>query len=210
MVAAALLNYSRPTLGEALDRLVQRGATAVTVLPYFLVAGHFTRVVLPQALAALQTAHPGLTLMQAAPLGVHPALAALVRQRAVAGGAKRESAVLLAAHGSRDPQDNAPILAVAALLRAAGAFGAVSVGYLGLNEPSLPAAIAAAVTAGARHLVVVPYLLQLGKHTAEDVTAAVATARRGYPSVQIQLAAQLGYDPLLVEVLATHRSRISE
>jgi sirohydrochlorin ferrochelatase len=201
--AAGFLNYSRPTLAEALSRLTACGAAEVTVLPYFLVPGYFTRVALPRALDELRARFTGVRLAIAEPLGAHPAMAALVVRRAVEAGAGQSSAVLLAAHGSPDPAANGPILDVAAQVAVTGAFGAVGVCYLGLNEPSIPAAIAATVARGASQVVVVPYLLQLGGHAAEDVPAAVEEARAAYPATRIALAAHLGYDPLLAEALAT-------
>lgn len=202
LVGAGFLNYSRPALGEALDRLARRGAATVTVLPYFLVPGYFTRVALAGALEQLRAQRPDLRLALAEPLGAHPALAALARKRAEAAGAGPASAVLLAAHGSPDPAANAPIEAVAQLLAAQGAFAAVGVCYLGLNEPSIPAAVAAHIAAGFRHIVVVPYLLQLGGHAAEDMPAVVAAARAAHPGATLALAAHLGYDPLLAAALA--------
>jgi sirohydrochlorin ferrochelatase len=208
LVAAGFLNYSRPTLADTLARLVARGATAVTVLPYFLVPGYFTCVALPRALDGLRALHPGLSLAQAEPLGAHPALAELARRRAEAAGATGASAVLLAAHGSPDPAANAPILVVAEQLRAMDRFAAVTVCYLGLNEPSIPEAIAAHGLAGFRRLVVVPYLLQLGGHAAEDIPAAVEAARALHPALAIGLAGHLGYDPLLAEALAARAAAI--
>lgn len=201
LVAAGFLNYSRPTLAETLQRLIAGGGTAVTVLPYFLVPGYFTRVVLPRALEELRAVHPAMPLVQAEPLGAHPALVELVQRRAIEAGANSASAVILAAHGSPDPAANAPILEVVSQLAARRGFGAVGVSYLGMNKPSIPDTIATLVAAGFRRLVVVPYLLQLGDHAADDIPEVVDVARVIYPAVDIRLAAHLGYDPLLSQVL---------
>lgn len=209
LVAAGFLNYSRPTLAETLRRLAAHGATELKVLPYFLVPGYFTLVALPRALAEPGAAFPTLRLAQAAPLGAHPALATLVQRRACEAGADTTTAVLLAAHGSPDPTANAPILAVAEQLALRHVFGAVGVCYLGLNEPSIPDAIAALRARGFRQVVVVPYLLQLGGHAADDIPAIVAAARADNPGVQMRLAAHLGYDPLLADVLAARASATS-
>lgn len=201
LVAAGFLNYSRPGLAETLGRLVERGATAVTVLPYFLIAGYFTQVALPRALSDLRATHPAVAISQAEPMGAHAALAALAQKRAVAAGANTQSAVLLAAHGSPNSAANAPICAVADLLAISATFATASVCYLGLNPPDIPAAIAAQIAAGYRQIIVVPYLLQLGGHAAEDMPAAVAEARTKHPDTDIRLAEHLGYDLLLRDVL---------
>jgi sirohydrochlorin cobaltochelatase len=202
LVAAGFLNYSRPALAESIDRLRRRGATAIIAQPYLLVPGYISSTVLPRAMAGLRAAIPELTMIQAEPLGAHPALAALVRLRADAAGASRHSALLVAAHGSPDPAASAPVEAVAAMLRAEGAYAAVETCYLGLNPPDIPSAIAAQVAAGRRHIVVTPFLLQLGGHAAEDLPAIVAAARQSHPAAQICCAEHLGYHPLLAEVIA--------
>lgn len=201
LAGAGFLNYSRPTLGQAIEGLLARGGSSIIVLPYFLVPGYFTGVALPRALAALRAALPPFALAQAEPLGAHPAIAALVGKRAAAAGGGPTSAVLLAAHGSPNPAANGPIHGVARQLADEGRFGAVAVCFLGLNEPSIPEAIAAHIAAGYSHVVVVPYLLQFGGHAAEDVPAAVAEAQRASAGASIALAQHLGYDLLLADVL---------
>jgi len=155
----------------------------------------------PRRRASLRAAYPQLPIVQAEPFGAHPALAALAHKRAVSAGAGPGDGVLLAAHGSPDPEANTPIHAVAALLAASGAFAAVEPCYLGLNQPDIASAIAAQVAAGRGQVVVVPYLFQLGGHAANDIPAAVATAQAMHPSAHIMLADPLGYDPLLADAL---------
>jgi sirohydrochlorin ferrochelatase len=200
-VAAGFLNYSRPTLAEAADRLRRQGASAVVAQPYLLVPGYFSRVVLPRALAELRAAMPDLAVVPAEPLGAHPALAALVGLRADAAGAGRASALLIAAHGSPDPAASAPVEAVAAMVRAEAAYASVQVCYLGLNPPNIPSAIAAQVAAGHGHIVIAPFFLQLGGHAADDLPAIVAAARLAHPAAAVVCAAHLGYHPLLAKVI---------
>jgi sirohydrochlorin cobaltochelatase len=92
LVVAGFLNYSRPTLAEALARCAAQGAGEVVVAPYLLVPGYFARVALPRALAALRPKFPALSLAPADCLGDHPALAELVLKRAdQARGVRREA-----------------------------------------------------------------------------------------------------------------------
>jgi sirohydrochlorin ferrochelatase len=58
------------------------------------------------------------------------------------------------------------------------------------------------VGGGAASIVAVPLFLQLGGHVAEDLPAIVAAASARYPGRVIRLASYLGYDPLLVSVVA--------
>lgn len=202
LAAAGFLNYSRPTFQEALGKLVARGASSLVLQPYFLVRGVFVREAVPRLLATALKSFPGLGITLAGPLGDRPALARLARRRAEAAGAEPGSAVLLAAHGTPNPNDNAPVHAVAAMLRESRAFAAVEPCFLGLNAPAVPEAIAAQVAAGQRQITVVPYMLQLGGHVADDFPALLDAARRAHPGVHLALAEHLGYDPLLAEAVA--------
>jgi sirohydrochlorin cobaltochelatase len=106
------------------------------------------------------------------------------------------------AHGSPFPEANAAIYAVAARAQATERYRRVSVSFLGLNEPDIPSAIDELVDDGCTQIAAVPYFLQLGGHVAEDLPAIIAAARVRHPHTDIMLTDHLGYDPLLVEVIA--------
>lgn len=200
ITAAAFLNYSRPTLAEALERVLASGASEVIVLPYFLVPGHYVRTDLARLVAAARRANPSLRLHVAEPLGDHPALAELALKRARAAAGETD-AVLLVAHGSPDPSANQPIEAVLARVRKQTSANA-ALCYLGLNQPLLPDALDQLAEQGVRHITVVPYFIQLGGHVARDLPEQVERARQRHPALAITLAAHLGYDTLLVYVIA--------
>lgn len=203
IVAAGFLNYSRPPFAETLARVVARGATEVTVQPYFLVPGKFVAEDVPKLIEHGRTAHPAVRFTLAEPLGDHPALAELIMKRATlteADGAE-PAALLLVAHGSPDPAANRVVDALADRIRDSGRYAAVVVCYLGLNRPLLGAAIDDLARQGISRMVVAPYFLQLGGHVAEDLPQIIAAGRTRHPALPITLAEHLGYDPLLVNVI---------
>jgi sirohydrochlorin cobaltochelatase len=106
------------------------------------------------------------------------------------------------AHGSPDPAANQPIEQVATRISATNSYTQVVVCYMELNQPSITDAIDDLVARGARRLVAVPYFLQLGGHVAEDLPATIDAARQRHAGAEIILAEHLGYDQLLVEVIA--------
>ncbi|WP_026369598.1 sirohydrochlorin chelatase [Kallotenue papyrolyticum] len=75
IVEVGFLNYSEPRFGEAVRRCVERGATTITVVPYFLVAGKFVQEDLPDQLATVQAAFPDVELRVAEAIRFHPLLA---------------------------------------------------------------------------------------------------------------------------------------
>jgi len=229
IVCAGFLNYSRPTFGEALARCVEGGASEVIIQPYFLVPGKFVRDDLARLAEAGRLAHPELSIQVAQPFGDHPALAQLLLKRALEadylaahpqiihqhlpqpledGAGWRplhrlhRTGLLIMAHGSPHPQSNAPIYGIAKRMRAGGQFAAVAVCFMDLNKPSIPDMIDSMAARGIGHLIATPYFLQLGNHVKDDLPAIIAAARARHPAATILLTEHLGYDRLLVSVIA--------
>jgi sirohydrochlorin cobaltochelatase len=72
---AGYLNYSEPRFGETFRRCVEQGATSITVVPYFLVAGKFVKEDLPDVIAAAQVQYPHVEVQVADAIRFHPLLA---------------------------------------------------------------------------------------------------------------------------------------
>lgn len=70
-----------------------------------------------------------------------------------------------------------------------------------LAEPTIEQAVAACAARGARRVVVAPYFLSRGRHIQEDIPALVAQAQRAHPGVRCVVAAPLGGDPLMAQLL---------
>lgn len=111
-------------------------------------------------------------------------------------------AIVLFAHGSRDPLWHRPIQAVAdaIALRAPGT--PVACAYLELSTPDLRTACAALIDQGARALTVVPMFLGVGKHAREDLPALMQQIHAQWPEIDFALQAAVGENPRLVELLA--------
>lgn len=111
-------------------------------------------------------------------------------------------AIVLFAHGSRDPLWHRPIQAVAdaIALRAPGT--SVACAYLELSAPDLRTACAALIDQGARALTVVPMFLGVGKHAREDLPALMQQLHAQWPQIDFVLQTAVGENPRLVELLA--------
>ena len=75
IVEVGYLNYSEPTLAVAFERCVDRGATEIVIVPYFLVAGKFVRVDLPRAIKPVRERYPEIAVRVAEAMRYHPLLA---------------------------------------------------------------------------------------------------------------------------------------
>ncbi len=115
--------------------------------------------------------------------------------------ADRQTALLLIAHGSREPAANADLHRLADELRATGRYAAVVASFLELAEPDVDAGGAACVARGAGRVVLVPYFLSAGVHVRRDLTAARDRLAERFPHVEFRLAEPLGPHPLLTEIV---------
>lgn len=111
--------------------------------------------------------------------------------------------LLVLAHGSRRRQSNDEIRDLSTRLAASlGAdYTQVRSAFLELAEPSIPAAIDAAVTAGADEVVLFPYFLSAGRHVFEDIPRLIAEARQRHPKARLELRPYLGELPGLMPLL---------
>jgi sirohydrochlorin ferrochelatase len=124
------------------------------------------------------------------------------------GSLAMTTALLLIAHGSRQPEANADLDHVARQMSERGYALAVA-SFLELATPDIDEGAARCVAAGAERVVLVPYFLSPGVHVRRDLVAARARLAARYPGIDFRLAEPLGRHPLLLDVVA-ERAREAE
>jgi sirohydrochlorin ferrochelatase len=82
LVEPSFLELGEPDLPEAVRRLVERGATRILVIPYFLTLGIHLKRDLPRIVAELQVIYTGVSIRVADPMDGHPALVNVLLDRA--------------------------------------------------------------------------------------------------------------------------------
>lgn len=117
----------------------------------------------------------------------------------------RPPALLVVAHGSRDPRAAATVEALAARLRARRTGVEVAVAYLQHARPAIREALSTAYERGHGEVVVVPLLLTAAYHSKIDLPRQLADARSagsGPPlDAAVRLAPVLGPDSALLAAL---------
>ncbi|MGP2438686.1 sirohydrochlorin chelatase [Streptomyces sp. JW3] len=108
-------------------------------------------------------------------------------------GPAHDPALVVVAHGSRDPRALRTVRALLDQVRALRPGLAVHLGHIELNEPLLSDTLAAL---GDREAVLVPLLLSRGYHVKRDIPETAAA----FP-VRARVARPLGPHPLLVDAL---------
>lgn len=207
IVDRGYLNYSEPRLPDALEALIQAGATRIAITPYFLVPGQFVVEAVPRAVDACRRRHPDVQFALADCLGADPLLATAVEESALAavkahGRARKEKAALLVlAHGSPLESANRELEPLARQVRQCGSFASVELGFLECAEPSIPDAIDQAVARGASTVVMAPFFLHAGRHVSLDLPAFAAEARARHPAVTLLEAQYIGRSPVVTDLL---------
>ncbi len=86
LVAIAHMEQGAPSVEEAFDLLVERGATHVVVHPYFLAPGRHSSRDIPALAERAASRHPGLRVRVGEPLGVHDGVVEAVLARILEAG----------------------------------------------------------------------------------------------------------------------------
>lgn len=111
-------------------------------------------------------------------------------------------AVILLAHGARDPSWAGPFEAVAARVRERAPEALVQLAFLELMAPTLEEAAAGLLARGCTHIAVVPAFLGMGGHVRRDVPAQLERLRQAHPGAAFTLHPALGETPHVIAALA--------
>lgn len=135
---------------------------------------------------------------------MRPPLAPARGTRAVPGGrgeAVSGPALILVAHGSRDPRSAATVARIHELV--VGRFPAVDVrtAFLDLSTPPVEQVTDAVAADGHTHAIAVPLLLGSAFHARVDLPGLLAAARLRNPALTVTQAQVLGPDPRLIAAL---------
>jgi sirohydrochlorin ferrochelatase len=112
-------------------------------------------------------------------------------------------AIIIVDHGSTRPAANRMLDDLVALVRQRSA-DPVYAAHMELAEPTVPAAFATAVAAGADFIYVFPYFLSPGQHSREDIPRMCAQAAAGHPGLGWHCCGPIGLDPLMADLIV-HR-----
>jgi len=121
-----------------------------------------------------------------------------------------ELAIILFAHGARDPECAAPFIAIQARLQAARPDVLVLVAYQEFMTPTLATAVANSVAQGAKRAVVVPLFIGQGSHVKRDLPQLLDAERRRHPQLQLRDLPAIGDAPEILQAIADWILRAAE
>ncbi|HQU80843.1 MAG TPA: CbiX/SirB N-terminal domain-containing protein [Azonexus sp.] len=112
------------------------------------------------------------------------------------------TAIILFAHGARDPEWANPLRRVQAAIRERAGGVPVELAFLELMAPTLPECVAALVASGAANILVMPMFIAQGGHLKRDVPEMLALLRSTHPEVRFSLAGAIGENEIVVQAMA--------
>ncbi|MBX9253799.1 sirohydrochlorin chelatase [Desmonostoc muscorum CCALA 125] len=199
LVGIAALEMSQKPLHEQIKQFAETafGVEKVSenehhlkILPLFLLPGVHVMTDIPAEVALAQQATGEDIMIELQPyLGSHPDLNKLLSKQIAK--IKAEAWILLA-HGSRRPDSQKPIEAMAASLGAIAAYWSVP-GSLELQVKEL-------VTAGYREIAILPYFLFPGGIT-DAIATSIETLKLQFSAVTFHLAEPLGASAELADLI---------
>jgi sirohydrochlorin cobaltochelatase len=112
-----------------------------------------------------------------------------------------DQAIILFAHGARDPEWAAPFGVIQQQLQAARPDVPVVLAFQEFMEPTLAAAVAQSVAQGARRIVLVPLFLAQGGHLKQDLPLLVAKIRERHPQLELRVMPAIGEAPEILRAI---------
>jgi sirohydrochlorin cobaltochelatase len=208
-VNSCFLELADPDLATGLTQAAEQSGPGgqVIVLPLFLGAASHLKNDIPYALQWARQQFPRVTFKSGTHLGSHAKLVELmnVRVRESLAAEKevlppKDTAVLVVARGSSDPDSNSDVAKLSRLLFEKRPYLTVEYAYQAVARPRVDEGVRRCWQLGAKQVVVLPYILFTGRVEAD--------LRRVYQQTGEELklrmiqAGHLGIHPLLVEVTA--------
>lgn len=115
-------------------------------------------------------------------------------------GTNRKFAVILLAHGTKEPEASEPVHRYANYL-AAHTYQRVEPCLREFIEPSVPTVVGKLVSEGYEQIYVLPLFLFNSGHVIRDIQHDLAAEKAKYPKVQFTVGQPLGFDEMLGELL---------
>ncbi len=113
-----------------------------------------------------------------------------------------KTALILFAHGARDPEWANPMRRVQAAIRQRVSEMPVELAFLEFLTPSLPEAVAKLVAQGCDKIVVMPMFIARGGHLKNDLPGIIEMLRSTYPEVEFSLGGAIGEDETVIQAMA--------
>lgn len=112
------------------------------------------------------------------------------------------TALILFAHGARDPEWANPLRRVQGAIAARAPGRRVELAFLELMAPTLADCVAVLAADGVTRIAVVPMFIAQGGHLKRDLPALLADLRERHPQISLLLAPVIGESASVIDAMA--------
>jgi len=207
IVTHGYLEFSSPTIAEAVAANLASGARQVAVVPGVLLAARHAKNDMPAEMQGLARDHPDIDFHFGAPLNLHPQLLQLAQERIVAAEAtspntvrRADTCLVLVGRGTTDPDANGEVAKLARMLEEGMGFGAAHVCYSGTARPLVADGLRAVARMGYARMVVLPFFLFDGV-LVKRIYGAADDLRQREPGIEVLKAGYFGVHPHVADVM---------
>lgn len=195
------LELAEPTIEEAFERCVKRGASKVNVIPVLLLTAIHAKEDIPNELERIGKRFPNVEMAYGRPIGVHSHMIDILMERINESGKglNEGSMVLLIGRGSSDPDVKHDLSQIAELLKKRAGVNRVDTCYLTAAKPGFEEALQSARQSSYKQVFIIPYLL----FTGILMNTIQKTINKECPDGDKEyiLCNYLGYHPLIGDIL---------
>lgn len=116
-------------------------------------------------------------------------------------------AIVLFAHGARDPSWAGPVLRIAAMVAERRPDAYVEAAFLERLQPSLAEAVGRASARGVDRVIIYPLFMAPSGHLRREVPEMLRDIRAAHPGIEITLAPPMGDSAQVLEAIADWATR---
>ncbi|MBT2662135.1 sirohydrochlorin chelatase [Bacillus sp. ISL-45] len=196
--AYGFLENARPTIFEAVEACILKGASSIIVVPVLLLPGIHANVDIPAELDRVKQKYPEIKIFYGEPLGVNETILEIVLDRLNKQGFSdiNSETVLLVGHGSRDPLAAVEFEKLADRVQEKVS-ARVDTGYI-TTQPFYEEKLLGSDSSS--KIYILPFLLYTGGFTAK-IEETVNNVLVQYSEKEIVLCEPVGFDERLGELL---------
>lgn len=115
-----------------------------------------------------------------------------------------QHALVLFAHGARDPRWAEPFQRLQQIVQAQRPDVSVSLAFLELMEPRLPELVKHLMQAGTTHITLVPVFFGQGGHVLRDLPLMIEQLKQDHPGLTLKTATAVGEDAEVLNAIARY------
>jgi sirohydrochlorin cobaltochelatase len=114
-----------------------------------------------------------------------------------------KSALILFAHGSRDPEWALPFRAVREKVASKKPDLEVELAFLEVMQPTLATTVDRLVSSGNQHITIAPLFMAQGAHLKRDLSLLIAKLRERHAGIALKLLPATGEAEIVMEAMST-------